>query len=80
MTRVLVSGHPVKWFGPRLFTVEKLVGAHEIRVMLGVSRQRVNQLVAKDGFPAPVERLAQGAVWLLRDVEKWMRDTGRTRR
>lgn len=60
--------------------MEKLVGAHEVRVMLGVSRQRVNQLVNSKGFPEPVQRLAQGAVWFKRDVEKWMHDTGRTSR
>jgi prophage regulatory protein len=54
-----------------------IVGAHEIRVMLGVSRQRVHQLVTSPGFPEPVARLAQGAVWLTADVEKWMRETGR---
>ena len=57
--------------------MEELVGAHEIRVMLGISRQRINQLLQKGDFPEPVARLAQGAVWLRRDVEKWMRDTGR---
>ena len=53
------------------------MGAHEIRVMLGVSRQRVNQIVNQKGFPDPIAKLAQGGVWLKRDVEKWMRDTGR---
>jgi predicted DNA-binding transcriptional regulator AlpA len=54
--------------------VEELVGSHEIRVMLGVSRQRVNQLVNQKGFPDPIVRLAQGAVWRRRDVEKWARE------
>lgn len=63
-----------------MFSVEELVGAHEIRVMLGVSRQRVNQIVNTKGFPDPVAKLAQGGVWLRRDVLKWMRDTGRSSR
>jgi predicted DNA-binding transcriptional regulator AlpA len=57
--------------------MDELVGAHEIRVMLGISRQRVNQLLAGSRFPEPVARLAQGAVWRKRDIEQWMRDTGR---
>jgi prophage regulatory protein len=58
--------------------MDELVGSHEIRVMLGVSRQRINQLVAARQFPEPVARLAQGAVWRKRDIEEWMRETGRT--
>lgn len=47
--------------------------------MLGVSRQRVQQLVNRRDFPRPIERLAMGAVWRRRDVEKWMQATGRTK-
>ena len=50
----------------------RLVGAHEIRDLLGVSRQRVYQLVAKPDFPPPVATLAQGKVWALPDVEAWI--------
>jgi predicted DNA-binding transcriptional regulator AlpA len=53
------------------------MGAREIELMLGVSRQRVQQLVNQAGFPEPVERLAMGAVWRRRDVEKWARAKGR---
>ena len=60
-----------------MFPVEELVGAHEIRVMLGVSRARVNQLVNRKGFPDPVAKLAQGAVWRRREVEDWARRDGR---
>ena len=55
------------------------MGAREIELMLGVSRQRVQQLVNRDDFPKPLERLAMGAVWRRRDVEKWARATGRIR-
>ena len=58
-------------------TVEELVGSHEIRLMLGVTRQRVNQLVNQKGFPDPVARLAQGQVWRRRDVVRWAQDAGR---
>lgn len=51
--------------------MQKLVGAQEIAELLGVSRQRVHQLAGSGGFPEPVERLAQGSVWRLRDVELW---------
>ena len=51
----------------------RLVGTHEIREMLGgVSRQRVNQLYSRDGFPRPVADLGQGKVWRAEDVEAWI--------
>ena len=54
------------------------MGAQEIGTMLRVSRQRVQQLTRRDDFPAPVQRLAMGAVWRRRDVEAWAHRTGRT--
>lgn len=50
----------------------RLAGAHEVREMLGVSRQRVYQLAARPDFPRPVATLAQGKIWLLGDIERWM--------
>jgi prophage regulatory protein len=50
----------------------RLVGAHEIRDLLGVSRQRVYQLAARSDFPQPVATLAQGKIWSLSDVEAWI--------
>jgi prophage regulatory protein len=50
----------------------RLVGAHEVRELLGVSRQRVYQLAARADFPQPVATLAQGKVWLLGDIERWL--------
>jgi predicted DNA-binding transcriptional regulator AlpA len=50
----------------------RLVGAAEIRAMLGVSKQRVYQITTKKGFPDPVAVLAMGKVWLAEDVEKWI--------
>ncbi|WP_433302148.1 helix-turn-helix transcriptional regulator [Actinoplanes sp. CA-030573] len=49
-----------------------LVGPHEIRDMLGVSRQRVRQLALRSDFPRPVADLAQGKVWVLTDIETWI--------
>ena len=54
-----------------------LVGAQEIGAMLGVSRQRVQQLAARDDFPQPEVTLAMGKVWKRADVEAWARDHGR---
>jgi hypothetical protein len=51
-----------------------LVGVGEIGRMLGVSRQRVDQLTVEySDFPAPVVELLSGRVWARRDVEAWIR-------
>jgi prophage regulatory protein len=53
--------------------VHHLVGVHEIAEMLGVSRQRVNRIVATDdSFPTPQAVLAAGRVWRRSDVERWV--------
>jgi len=54
-----------------------LVGAAEIGRMLGVSRQRVQQLVSRDGFPEPEAVLEMGKVWKRSNVEEWARSRGR---
>ncbi len=46
-------------------------GAHEVALMLGLSRQRVHQLVQQGDFPEPFEVLAAGKVWLTEDVQRW---------
>lgn len=56
---------------------DHLMGTTEIASLLGVSRQRVQQLSKGDNFPAPVARLAAGPIWLREDVERWARETGR---
>ena len=55
----------------------ELMGAAEIGGMLGVSKQRVQQLVNHPRFPAPYESLAMGKVWRTADVIAWARETGR---
>ena len=55
----------------------RLAGAHEVRELLGVSRQRVYQLAAQADFPDPVAILAQGKVWSIDDIEKWLADRRR---
>ena len=50
-----------------------LVGVAEIAVMLGVSRQRVDQLASSyDDFPQPEVELAGGRVWSRSAIETWM--------
>lgn len=52
-----------------------LMGAAEIGDRLGgVSRQRVQQIIAKPTFPKPYDILQMGKVWLIDDVERWMRE------
>ncbi|GGK95770.1 helix-turn-helix transcriptional regulator [Mangrovihabitans endophyticus] len=51
----------------------RLVGAHEIRLILGdISRQRVYQLTKRTDFPTPAAALKQGKVWLTDEVEEWI--------
>jgi prophage regulatory protein len=58
--------------------VETLLGNAELGKLLGVSRQRVSQLVTKDDFPAPRAVLIMGSVWTLDDVAVWADRSGRT--
>jgi predicted DNA-binding transcriptional regulator AlpA len=48
-----------------------LAGIREIADLLGVSRQRANQITATKTFPKPLARLAMGPVWRLSDVRTW---------
>lgn len=50
------------------------MGAEEIRVRLGVSRQRAYILIKRRDFPAPWRVLARGEVWRSTDVEAWIRE------
>lgn len=60
-----------------LLTVGHLMGAAEIADLLGVSRQRVQQLVTRADFPRPTDELAMGKVWLREEVERWAADRAR---
>jgi prophage regulatory protein len=51
-----------------------LVGAYEIRQLLRVSRQRVQQLMKRADWPREVEKLAMGKVYARADIEAWARD------
>lgn len=49
-----------------------VLGTAEIRALLGVSRQRVQQLTASPGFPAPAAHLGLGKIWHADDVRAWL--------
>jgi hypothetical protein len=51
----------------------KLAGVSEIAALLGVSRQRANQLTKREDFPRPLDRLAAGPVWKYSDIKRWAR-------
>jgi len=58
--------------------LHRLAGTAEIAAMLGVSRQRVQQLVKRADFPEPYDVLAAGTrIWKRADVEAWARAHGR---
>lgn len=61
----------------RFVTTLDLVGLAEIGAMLGVSRQRVDQLARSKGFPDPVATISAGRIWLREEVERWAEQTGR---
>jgi prophage regulatory protein len=50
----------------------ELMGTTEIGRLLGVSRQRADQVTKMTGFPKPASELAQGRVWRKSDVTKWV--------
>ena len=52
---------------------DRLVGVAEIVSLLGISRQRVNQLAQEQGFPAPVATLTSGRIWEAGEVVAWAR-------
>ncbi|MBW0132528.1 DNA-binding protein (plasmid) [Pseudonocardia oceani] len=57
--------------------MEDLAGSQELEHMLGVSRQRVQQLIGHADFPVPVAVLAMGKVWRKADVVAWATARGR---
>ena len=54
-----------------------LVGVTEIAEMLGVSKQRADQLAKRTDFPEPEASLAAGRIWSRADIERWAAETGR---
>jgi predicted DNA-binding transcriptional regulator AlpA len=50
---------------------QHLLGVAEIAAMLGLSRQRVNQLIQRQDFPGPEAELSAGRIWTREAVEAW---------
>jgi prophage regulatory protein len=50
----------------------QFVAAKEIERWFGVSRQRVQQLIARPDWPTPCAVLAMGKIWLREDIEDWV--------
>ena len=58
---------------------DHLVAAKEAAALLGVSPQRLLQLIgAYPDFPEPTAVLSVGRIWARADVEEWARKHGRT--
>jgi hypothetical protein len=56
---------------------ERLASTVELAELLGVTRQRVDQLARAEGFPAPAAELAIGRVWDRTAVIEWAKAVGR---
>lgn len=54
-----------------------LVAAGDIVEMLGISKQRVDQLARAGKMPEPVAVVSSGRVWLRDEIEQWAKETGR---
>jgi prophage regulatory protein len=50
----------------------RLMAMAEIGRRLGVSRTRTKQLIARPDWPAPLDVLDVGRIWLAADVERWI--------
>ena len=50
----------------------QVIGYAEIAKMAGVSRQRIRQLAEKEIFPRAVIRTAQGPLYSVHAVERWL--------
>jgi predicted DNA-binding transcriptional regulator AlpA len=50
---------------------DKLAGLSEVANLLGVSKNTALKHTGRADFPAPLDRLAAGPVWLIDDVEAW---------
>ncbi len=48
-----------------------LMGTAEVARALGVTRQRVLQLLDQPGFPQPIATLSMGKVWNGREIRAW---------
>lgn len=62
-------------------SLPELAGGKEVAELLGVSKQRLHQLLAREDFPDPVLRLASGPAWTVASIRAfergWSRKPGR---
>jgi predicted DNA-binding transcriptional regulator AlpA len=59
----------------------ELMTSSQVADLLGVSRQRVDQIVKTDPtFPQPAAVLPSGRIWERADIERWAREKGRINR
>jgi predicted DNA-binding transcriptional regulator AlpA len=58
--------------------VEALAGMVELARLFGLSRQRIQQLAVRRGFPEPLASLEMGKVWWLPEVLDWAIRTNRS--
>jgi prophage regulatory protein len=62
-------------------SVLELVGVAEIGQLMGLSRQRVNEIVRTQAdFPPPAAELAAGRIWHRGEVEAWIAEHRRDRK
>ncbi len=63
----------------RHIDIDHLVGAHEIATRAGVKRPQVihDWRHRHPEFPQPLTTIGNSLVWDWRDVETWLRKTGR---
>jgi predicted DNA-binding transcriptional regulator AlpA len=60
--------------------LQDIVGAHEIAERLGLSFPNVvhNWRRRHSDFPQPIKELQAGCIWDWRDIEAWLKSTGRS--
>lgn len=56
---------------------DPLAACAEVCDLLGLSRQRVDQLTEESDFPPPVAHLHSGRIWLREDIVAWAEAHGR---
>ena len=71
-----VSPSPPVYSILRTVTRRKLLRVVDIAELLGVSKQRADQLCGEPDFPAPVDRWVRGDLWAAADVRRWARTYG----
>jgi predicted DNA-binding transcriptional regulator AlpA len=54
-------------------TRRKLLRVTDVAKVLGVSKQRADQLRLRSDFPVPASRWARGDLWAASDVRRWAR-------